>query len=95
MTGEQEFLCRKVLLGDVLCERLSQHWEWGEQSLSGPEWLAVLMEEVGEVAREVLRQRVVGDGDFCRLRSELVQVAAVAVQWVEALDRVALADAAV
>ena len=55
--------------------------------MSGAEWLAVLMEEVGEAAREVLRQRVVGDGDVRRLREELVQVAAVAVQWVEALDR--------
>ena len=87
MTGHQQFMCRRVLLGDVMEERRRQHREWGEQALSGAEWLAVLMEEVGEAARAVLRQRVVGDGDVRQLREELVQVAAVAVQWVEALDR--------
>jgi hypothetical protein len=41
--------------------------------------LAALVEEVGEVARAL------HDGDFENLREELVQVAAVAVAWVEAL----------
>lgn len=41
--------------------------------------IAALMEEVGEVARAVQ------DADFDNLKVELVQVAAVAVAWVEAL----------
>jgi hypothetical protein len=41
--------------------------------------VAVLLEEVGEVARAVL------DGDLDTLTDELVQVAAVAVAWLEAL----------
>ena len=43
--------------------------------------LLVLIEEVGEVARAVL-----GNADAGNLRAELVQVAAVAVAWVEGLD---------
>lgn len=41
-------------------------------------WRAILAEEVAEAFAEV---------DHDRLREELVQVAAVAVQWIEALDR--------
>lgn len=40
--------------------------------------LAALVEEVGEVGRAIL-----GDGD---LRTELVQVAAVAVAWLEGIE---------
>ncbi|NBW23500.1 MAG: hypothetical protein EBR82_87720 [Caulobacteraceae bacterium] len=43
---------------------------------------AILVEEVGEVARAI------NDGDPEHMREELVQVAAVAVAWVEALSRV-------
>jgi hypothetical protein len=49
---------------------------------------AILLEEVGEVAREVLALaglvRETGSRD--KLRGELVQVAAVAVAWIEKLD---------
>ena len=41
-------------------------------------WRAILAEEVAEAFAET---------DQDRLREELVQVAAVAVQWIEALDR--------
>lgn len=44
--------------------------------------VAVLVEEVGEVARAVLEHEPAD-----RLRDELVQVAAVAVAWLEALQR--------
>ncbi len=43
--------------------------------------LAVLMEEVGETARALL------ECDTTNLRDELVQVAAVAVAWLEGTDR--------
>jgi NTP pyrophosphatase (non-canonical NTP hydrolase) len=41
--------------------------------------MTVLMEEVGEVARALL------DGNADQLETELVQVAAVAVAWLESL----------
>lgn len=53
--------------------------------------LAILMEEVGEVAREVLTQpglAIAHDTSGTRdgLQRELVQVAAVAVAWAEAIE---------
>jgi NTP pyrophosphatase (non-canonical NTP hydrolase) len=59
--------------------------------MTNAERLAVLVEEVGEVAQEVLTQngcRLARDttGTVEGLRVELVQVAAVAVAWLEGLD---------
>ena len=58
-------------------------WGWGD--CSSPDTPAivkssVLAEECGEVARAVLEQ------DDANLRAELVQVAAVAVAWLELLS---------
>jgi hypothetical protein len=57
---------------------------WGKGDCSSPDVpatvkAAVLSEECGEVSRAVL------DRDDRQLRDELVQVAAVAVAWLEAL----------
>jgi hypothetical protein len=41
-------------------------------------WLDILLEEVAEAFAE---------SDLVKLRTELIQVAAVAVRWVEAIDR--------
>ena len=66
-------------------ERVRQVEKWGREGdcssplVSPPVKVAVLTEEVGEVARAVL------DSDEGNLRDELVQVAAVAVAWLEGM----------
>jgi hypothetical protein len=62
-----------------------RHHQWGTGDCSSalvdmPVKLAVLTEEVGEVARAIL------DRDDTNLRDELVQVAAVAIAMIEGLD---------
>lgn len=49
-------------------------------------WLPVLTEEVGEVARLICDGAIEGGLDRVKLREELVQVAAMAVAWIEAVD---------
>lgn len=50
--------------------------------------LGVLMEEVGEVARAMMEKMgLIGDVHNKDLRKELIQVAAVAVAWVESLPQ--------
>lgn len=57
-------------------ELYAQNMKWGDQDgHSMGKWLAILMEEVGEAAVETL------DEDFQKLHDELIQVAAVAVQY--------------
>lgn len=55
----------------------------------GGQWSDVLMEEVGEVSRVLneLRHRHINAGEAkAQLRKELVQVAAMACAWAEAID---------
>lgn len=83
-----------TVLREVLDERLRQDARWGEQNHDPLGWLAILAEEFGEVAAEVTKACVppVGDRDahLAKLRGELIQTAAVAVAFVECLDRAAL-----
>ena len=61
-------------------ERARQDRLWGDQSARDRWlWLAILTEEVGEVAKAILEGKP--------LRGELVQVAAVAVAALEALEK--------
>lgn len=92
---------RACILADVNAERDRQEelrrtgafdftcadrWEVSSgRMVNSADKLAVLAEEFGEVAREVnegFRNKV----DLHKLRAELIQVAAVAVAWVEDLD---------
>lgn len=89
------------VLADVLDERQRQHEKFGDQiSLPPGAKLAILGEEYGEVCEEVVAWYAsMGDwlanksenedvaASVARLRTELVQLAAVAVQWVEHIDR--------
>lgn len=91
------------VLNDVWTERRRQDAKWGEQNhpdgtseMWQPEadlmrreceeaaqggqlsWKHILLEEVAEA---------IAEEDVTKLREELIQVAAVAVAWVEAIDR--------
>ena len=72
----------------VARERQRQDQKWGEQNHEAAFWLAIMVEEVGEVASEVIaggwkpelqRRRDLGH--------ELVQVAAVCKAMYESLER--------
>lgn len=63
--------------------QMSHDWGQGDcssASVAPTTKVAVLLEEAGEVARAVL------DLDNDSLRAELVQVAAVAIAWLEGID---------
>jgi NTP pyrophosphatase (non-canonical NTP hydrolase) len=73
-------------LTDVLQERERQEKKWGEQNHDPFAYLAILMEEVGEFSEAALHLRFGGPEAF-GMRTEAVQVAAVALAIVECLDR--------
>lgn len=77
---------RRLVFQDIGKERARQDAKWGwdpddgTSIMSGPNIhakVSVLLEEVGEVAHAVL------EGDDANLEDELIQVAAVAVAWLE------------
>ena len=72
---------------EVLHARLKAHAKHGENSIEAqpadsPRWLAILVEEVGEVANALTY-----DGPTSNLRGELIDVLAVASAWVSTIDR--------
>ena len=70
------------VLSEVLGERRFQDEKWGSnRDLDNGTWGLILGEEVGESCEAAL------ENDMKHLRRELVQVAAVAVAWIEGLDR--------
>lgn len=85
---------------DVDDERARAHKKHGAKGNSredahwtNNEWLPILMEEVGEAAHELTydAKSVFTDNQLeakrIELRKELVQVAAMACAWIEAIDR--------
>lgn len=80
------------VLQEVLSERKFQDKKWGVSRDQNPlEWFAILGEEFGEVAKNTVDANWAPGLDVTKtellaLRKELIQVAAVAVAWVECLD---------
>lgn len=75
-------------LADIADERRRQNEKWGQQDHDPTGWVAILVEEVGEVAKESTALLPPADRfDIAAYRAEMVQVAAVAVQAIECLDR--------
>ena len=90
----------KQILDDIQKERQRQTEKWGEQNNSYPKWISILTEEVGEAAKEAndyeylldkinnpTFDSVLLNQTLINLREELVQVAAVAVQIIEKIDK--------
>ena len=69
----------RLILEKVFNERMAQHGRFGEQDHSDEEWLTILVEEVGEAAKAILKEAT-----HAGLEMELIQIAAVAVAWHEA-----------
>ena len=75
-------------LAQVLEERLQQNQKWGEQNHDIFVWLAVLVEEVGELSQAGLQARFGGPhGTEKEIHTEALHVAAVALALVESLLR--------
>ena len=76
----------KKVIRDVSAERDRQDEMWGEQNHDPYKYLAILVEEIGEVSDAILEADF-RSGSWDNYRTELVQVAAVAVAMVECFDR--------
>lgn len=84
--SRQAALTTVAVLEEVGFERAAQNAKWGEQNHDDFIWSAILGEEVGEVCKAALHDRFGGE-EAGGQREELLQVAAVAIAWVECIDR--------
>lgn len=76
-----------ALYREVQDARRKAHEKHGANSIEvaspdSPRWLAILVEEIGEVANSLTY-----DGPTGNLRAELIDILAVASAWVSAVDR--------
>lgn len=76
----------KIALNDAKLERLNQYAKWGLQCRNFPNWLAILMEEVGELAKEIVEENVAGRPRTANLKKEACDVAAVALAIIQQID---------
>lgn len=74
------------IIRDVVTETERQDEKWGIQDHPNEVWLAILGEEVGECNTAFL-ENMFGAKPIIELRTELVQVAAVAIQFIEQIDK--------
>lgn len=88
------------IFNEIRFERERQNEKWGEQNHSPIEWIGILTEEVGEASKEAVDFHFADKKGYVpemvryekwnsstKYREELIQVAAVAVQMIECLDR--------
>ena len=76
-------------------ERDRQDARWGVQNHAPEWWLAILTEEVGELAQAILETHFDNGTDLggtANIRKEAVQCAAVAMAMIECIDRTANAS---
>lgn len=74
------------IVNDIFAERKRQDTKWGEQNHDDYRWLAILTEEVGELAQAVLHDEFGGKAAGTA-ETELLHVAAVSAQWLEHFQR--------
>jgi NTP pyrophosphatase (non-canonical NTP hydrolase) len=79
-----------LTMSAVTAEAMAQDAKWGEQNHEPEVWLAILTEEVGELAQAMLADRFDAadhDSHHDSMEIEAIQIAAVACQFVEYLAR--------
>ena len=80
-TGENFNLAteRLAIWHEVLMERDRQMKKWGLQTHPPGTWFMILIEEIGEAAKDFLHRDLVG------AREELIQALTVNLQWLEVI----------
>ena len=64
----------------IQTERERQIEKWGDQAHHPSRWLSILVEEIGEVASEIVKD-IVCDNANSSMESELIQAVAVIEAW--------------
>lgn len=81
-------MIKEKVLERIEKELSKRYKQYGYQNHGDCLWLAIMTEEAGEVAKEVL-EIIVSEDPLTkkRLQKELVQVVVAAVAWLECLER--------
>jgi hypothetical protein len=88
-TEEERRLRQNRAMSDVLAERDAQEERWGEQNHHPAYWLAIMGKQVGQFGSAVLQREWWVDTQAALgiMRREAVQMTAVGLAIIEAIDR--------
>lgn len=81
---------RQQIINQINDERDKQDLKWGEQNHFPERWVGILGEEYGEFCQavnETIFYNGSNKGGYENIRIEAIQVAAVAIAFLECLDR--------
>lgn len=87
MNTSKKIMRQQRIIEEILKERRNQDEKWGEQNHKPIEWIAILMEEVGEASKEIVNEYFIGVNSKDSYRKEMIQVAAVALHMIECIDK--------
>ena len=80
-----------AIISMVARERVRQDTKFGEQNHMNEVWLTILMEEIGEISKEVLNINIVNsefiDTHIENLDTEMIQAIAVLIAWYQSRKR--------
>lgn len=80
------------IISAILKERERQDLKWGEQNHALEKWTGILGEEYGELC-QAINETIFDNGEYetkggyKNVRNEAIQVAAVALQFLECIER--------
>lgn len=81
---------QRIATLEVLAERNRQDFKWGEQNHPIEKWVPILGEEFGELC-EAINETIFDNGSdkggYENVRNEAIQVAAVAIGFLECIER--------
>ena len=77
---------RQKIIEEILSERKLQIKKHGPKKYTPIEWISILVEEVGEVSKEIGNNYIFDWNNKKQYRAELIQVAAVALAMIESYD---------
>ncbi len=86
----QDHTIQDELVREIIVERSNQDAKWGEQNHFPHYWVGIMGEEFGELCQAVnesVFDNGTDKGGYENLKTEAVQVAAVALAFLECLER--------
>lgn len=83
---EKRSILRDKIINDLLMERVKQDSKWGIQKHSPETWMTILMEEIGEISKEVVELKFGHKFDSSNYRNEMIQACALLIAMIEDYD---------
>lgn len=87
ITEQAQMLMQGSIMRDIIKERIRQDELFGKQSHHPAYWLALLAKQMGDLGTAIVDREWSSQPDTKEMRKQAVQLSAVAIAFIEAIDR--------